>query len=167
MAPKTKGNGAIFSHYRYQLWRVWDEQKPLVMFIGLNPSNGDGETDDPTLRKLIAFVQNLENGKYGGFYIGNLFAFVASKPNDLLKSKQPVGEDNDLHLKEMAAKCKEIISMWGDYGVLHRRDKEVMNLFPDRNLLCFGVTNDGRNPVHPANPRLRSEKLALSDYRII
>jgi len=167
MTTITKGNGAIFSQYRYRLWRIWDEQKPLLMFIGLNPSNGDGEKDDPTLRKLTEFVRNLESDKYGGYYIGNLFAFVASKPNDLLKSKQPVGEDNDYHLKEMAVQCEEIICMWGDYGVLHRRDSEVMKLFPDRKLLCFGTTNDGGNPAHPANPRLRSAKLMLSEYSII
>ena len=23
--------------YRYALWRIWDDSKPAVMFIGLNP----------------------------------------------------------------------------------------------------------------------------------
>ena len=167
MTTITKGSGAIFSHYRYQLWRIWDEKKPLAMFIGLNPSNGDGEKDDPTLRKLTEFVRNLESERYGGYYIGNLFAFVSSKPNDLLKSKQPVGEDNDYYLKEMVAKCEKIICMWGDYGVLHRRDIEVIKLFPDKKLFCFGITEDGRNPAHPANPRLRPENLELLEYKLV
>ena len=80
----TKGSGAIFSHYRYQLWRIWKPEKPLVMFIGLNPSIGNEEKDDQTLRILREFLEPWENGKYGGFYIGNLFAFVASKPTYLI-----------------------------------------------------------------------------------
>ena len=38
---KEEINGAEFSEgrkYRYALWRIWDSSKPLVMFIGLNPS---------------------------------------------------------------------------------------------------------------------------------
>ena len=32
--------------YRYVLTRIWDETKPTVVFIGLNPSIADEETDD-------------------------------------------------------------------------------------------------------------------------
>lgn len=42
-------NGAIFSDdrkYRYVLWRSWDNEKPRVMFIGLNPSTANESTDD-------------------------------------------------------------------------------------------------------------------------
>jgi hypothetical protein len=35
-----------------------------VMFIGLNPSIADGETDDPTIRRCKAFVRSWG---YGGF----------------------------------------------------------------------------------------------------
>ncbi len=62
-----ENNGAIFSEckkYRYLLWRIWDRSKPLVMFIGLNPSIADGETDDPTIRRCKAFVRSWG---YGGF----------------------------------------------------------------------------------------------------
>ena len=39
--------------YRYVLTRIWDEAKSTVVFIGLNPSTADEETDDPTIRKCI------------------------------------------------------------------------------------------------------------------
>ena len=31
--------------YRYALWRTWDDSKPYVMFVGLNPSTADENTD--------------------------------------------------------------------------------------------------------------------------
>ena len=27
--------------YRYSLWRIWDKEKPIFTFIGLNPSTAD------------------------------------------------------------------------------------------------------------------------------
>ena len=42
--------GAHFSKsrvFRYALWRIWDKDKPAVMFVGLNPSTADETVDDP------------------------------------------------------------------------------------------------------------------------
>ncbi len=61
--------------YRYALWRIWDDAKPLVMFIGLNPSTADETEDDPTIRRCISFAQNWG---YGGLYMANLFVFRAT-----------------------------------------------------------------------------------------
>jgi hypothetical protein len=50
--------GAVISKdekYRYALWRVWDDSKPVVMFVCLNPSSADAEVDDYTVRRCIAF----------------------------------------------------------------------------------------------------------------
>ena len=63
--------GAEFSKcgkYRYVLWRIWDESKPIAMCIGLNPSTANHETNDPTIRQLI---DRLEYLGYGGFKIKN------------------------------------------------------------------------------------------------
>jgi len=58
-------DGAILSEceqYRYRLWREWDNSRPGLGFIMLNPSIADHQADDPTitrcLRRAIA-------GKYG------------------------------------------------------------------------------------------------------
>ena len=48
-------NGADFSpdrKHRYSLWRIWDRSKPLVMFIGLNPSTANESDNDPTIRSV-------------------------------------------------------------------------------------------------------------------
>ena len=149
MSSITKG--AIFSsdknsknpEYRYQLWRIWDDKKPLVFFIGLNPSNADCKEDDKTIAKLMNFAKQWG---YGGLYIGNLFAFVTPYPSELIKEKNPVGEDNDKHLKEMALKCEKTICIWGNDGVLQRRDEAVKALFS--KLYCIEKSKDN-NPKHP------------------
>ena len=51
---------AVFSQdrkYRYVLTRVWDKNKPMLVFVGLNPSIADETKDDPTIKKCIKFAQ--------------------------------------------------------------------------------------------------------------
>lgn len=58
---------AVFSdckQYRYSITRTWDETKPYVVFIGLNPSYADAEQDDPTLGRCISFAQGWGMGEY-------------------------------------------------------------------------------------------------------
>ena len=56
--------------YRYSLSRTWDESKPLIGFIGLNPSTADDVIDDPTITRCINFAKSWGGG---GLYMGNLF----------------------------------------------------------------------------------------------
>src|ERR1035441_6224581 len=42
--------GGVNQEYRYRLTRVWDESKPLAMFVMMNPSTADPNVDDPTVR---------------------------------------------------------------------------------------------------------------------
>ena len=70
------GNGAVFSPdriYRYVLYRVWDEAKPRVMFIGLNPSTADESVDDPTIRRCKRFAADWG---YGGANYGKPFCLA-------------------------------------------------------------------------------------------
>lgn len=78
--------------YRYALWRTWDETKPHVMIIGLNPSTADETKNDSTITKCINFAKSWD---YGGLCMANLFAYRATKPSDMIASNDPVGTDND------------------------------------------------------------------------
>ncbi len=101
ITQQTMNKGAIIStcgQYRYQLWRIWNEDKPLVLFVCLNPSTADARQDDPTIRRLTGFAYQLG---YGGFYLGNLFAFRSTYPSDLPAANDPVGPDNTNHLLAM------------------------------------------------------------------
>ena len=65
--------------HRYSLSRKWSE-KEQILFILLNPSNGDGINNDPTIRRLISISKNLG---YGGFKIVNLFTLITPLRNKL------------------------------------------------------------------------------------
>ena len=95
--------GARFSDcrlYRYQLWRIWDEGRPYLNVIGLNPSTADETRDDPTIRRCIDYAKRWN---YGGLFMTNIFAFRATLPAVMKKQVEPVGSDNDHWLIETAA----------------------------------------------------------------
>jgi hypothetical protein len=138
-------SGAEFSKcgkYRYKLWRIWDERLPKVMCIGLNPSTANAIRLDPTITNLIKMLKKLG---YGGFYMMNLFAWISSKPEDLLTCENPIGE-NESKLKEIEAICDDVIVCWGNFKQAENRIQEVLPNYP--NAKCFGVTKTGK-PLHP------------------
>lgn len=139
-----KHNGAEFSKcrkYRYALWRIWDDSKPLVMFIGLNPSTANEYSEDPTIRRVKKFAANWG---YGGFYMMNLFALVSPYPEDLKKCDDPLGE-NDGWLEKIASKCEKIIFAWGSFPEASERAKHVITQFNGYSLI---INKDG-SPRHP------------------
>lgn len=164
-------SGAVFSDdkkYRYRLWRIWDEQLPKAMCIGLNPSNADADNNDPTITNLIYMLQILG---YGGFYMMNLFAFISSKPEDLLTCDDPLG-DNDKHLDEVEKLCDKVIVCWGAFKSGTERIKQVLPKYPQA--LCFGINANG-TPFHPLammykgfvkNPKLTSYSKYLAETEI-
>lgn len=129
--------------YRYALWRVWDESKPTVMFIGLNPSTADETIDDPTLIRCINFAKAWG---YGGVYTANLFAYRATKPKDLLKRKRVVGKENNHWLQTLASKVEIIIAAWGNDGTYQNRAQQVKELIGPLHYLKM---NKSGEPAHP------------------
>ena len=130
-------------NYRYILSRELDKNKPFILFIGLNPSEADGELNDNT----VSFLEDIVAGwkKYGGFYMGNLFARVHTDSTEIHTKKLGRPELNDRYLIQMGKKCEMVIFMWGNKGALYGRDKEVMKKFP--NAYCLGLTAN-LNPRH-------------------
>jgi hypothetical protein len=129
--------------YRYILSRTWDETKPTVLFIGLNPSTADEKTDDPTIRKCIIYAKCWG---YGKILMANLFAFRSTDPNKLNHKADPVGPENDSYILKSASEVDLIIACWGNPGRLFSRDKEVISLIP--NLHCLKRNKNG-TPSHP------------------
>jgi hypothetical protein len=152
--------GATFSDcgkYRYKLWRIWDESKPLAMCIGLNPSTANAKTNDNTINILIRVMQQLG---YGGFYMMNLFAWISSHPQDLLTVIDPIGE-NDYYLDQVRKECNDVIACWGAFQQALARTEIVLERFPETK--CFGVNNNGT----PFHPRALSYKGLLSNPGLI
>ena len=129
--------------YRYVLTRIWDETKPTVGFIGLNPSTADEEADDKTIRKCIGYAKRWG---YGKLIMANLFAFRSTDPSLLKRVEDPVGPDNDSYIQKCVSESNLVIACWGNHGKLLNRDKVLMDSLP--NLVCLKRNKNG-TPHHP------------------
>ena len=135
--PKKSNYGG---EYRYQLSRIWDEAKPKILFIMLNPSTADAIKDDPTIRRIVRFSKSWG---YGGLYVGNLYAFSSTDPKGLKHTDDPIGPHNISHIKALLGLSERVIYAWGN------NEKE-----PDwlRDLVgspyCIDISKKGV-PKHP------------------
>ena len=128
--------------YRYTLWRRWGNG-PYAMFVGLNPSTADETVDDPTIRRCIAFSRAWG---YDALCMANLFAYRATKPADMLKQDDPIGPDNDAHLRQLAADAGVVVAAWGTHGTHGGRHRAVRKMLPALHYLR--LTKNG-HPGHP------------------
>ena len=129
--------------YRYSLSRVWDESKPYVLFIGLNPSTADEREDDSTIKRCIDYANRWG---YGGLQMANLFAYRATLPSDLKQTKKPVGVDNDRFIRELSRNAEMTIVAWSDDGTYLDRNIEVLKII--ESPMCLKI-NKSRQPAHP------------------
>jgi hypothetical protein len=126
--------------YRYQLSRIWDEEKPKVLFIMLNPSIADTDIDDPTIRKVITFAKSWD---YGGIFVGNLYAFRSTDPKVLRYINNPIGEDNIQHIQHLIGLTERVIYAWGN----HQKEPSWLCDLVDIPY-CIDVSKNGI-PKHP------------------
>lgn len=135
---------ALFSpcgKHRIWLSRIWDINKPMIMFIGLNPSKADHSEDDNTIKR-VKKISN--NSGYGGFYMMNLFTYISTDPKKLNIEQGNINLA-DRYLKHIASKCETIVFAWGNFKVFGR-DKEVKQIFPLASALHI---NKNGSPQHP------------------
>lgn len=150
---------AVFSdchQYRYALRRIWDESKPLALFIGLNPSTADAETDDNTSRVCINYAMRWG---YGGLLLGNLFAFCSTDQSVLHNVTDPVGPDNDIWLRQLQSEAQIVVCAWSATGSYRNRDKEVLSFIKSPH--CLIKLKSG----HPGHPLYKSAALQPVPYR--
>jgi hypothetical protein len=144
---KLEGNGAVFNDpntrlYRYALWRVWNKDNGLVMFIGLNPSTANERDNDPTIRCVMSFAYNWG---FGGVVMANLFGLISPYPEDLITCKDPLG-GNDQWVEALAKHCQRIVFAWGKFKETKLIASNVIEMFPEAYALK--LNNDG-SPRHP------------------
>jgi len=147
--------GAVFSPcrtFRYRLGRVWGDG-PTLTVIGLNPSTADETSNDPTVRRCIAFA--MREG-CGSLRMLNIFAFRATDPAVMKRAVDPIGPENDMWI--MQAIDGPVVAAWGVHGAFLGRGASVARAIP--GLLCFGQTKDG-HPKHPLYLRADSPLVNL------
>jgi len=144
--------------HRYTLTRIWS-QKPLVQFIGLNPSTADEVQNDPTVTRCINFAHSWG---FGGMVMTNLFAFRATKPKDLWKAADPVGPDNDFWLQHISSESEIVVGAWGTLGERLDRARQVIPLLPESKIRVLGLTKNGQ-PKHPLYLKKSLKPLTLEE----
>ena len=140
--------GADFSEdglYRYSLWRIWDESKPIIMFVGLNPSTANEETNDATIRRVISMAKRWN---FGGVYMMNCFPFISTNPYELIHSGS--NDVNDQWLRDISLKCQDIIFAWGAFDIVKEtgRDQELTQMFPGAMALVINKDGSPRHPLY-------------------
>ena len=137
---------------RFSLSRIWDSKKPKALYIMLNPSYADDESDDPTIRRLIFFSKKF---KFGGFYVTNLFSQITPYPKELNMDNNSK-KKNLIIISELIKKSDLIVYAWGN---LVSEPMQLRKLI--ESPLCFGINKNG-TPKHPLY--LRSDT-KLQDFR--
>jgi hypothetical protein len=140
---------ALFSscgRFRYRLGRRWAEG-PTVAFVLLNPSTADAERDDPTIRRCIDFARRLG---FGGLEVVNLYAYVATDPEELRRAGYLVGPEDDEHIRAVVAGCEKVVLAWGSHAARRERPGEVLRVLREAGVApyCLRVTGSG-HPEHP------------------
>lgn len=148
--PKDSKISATFSRcgkYRYQLKEIWDPDKPLVLWLLMNPSVACVEYSDPTLRRTGMFSRSWG---YGGQLVGNILAYRSTNKMGLLKVDDPIGPKNNEMILKMAKKAEMIVLAYGQPPKkLQGRGKETRELLRDHPNLCYLKLSKDGTPVHP------------------
>lgn len=189
--PAYLYKGATISacgRYRYRLWREWrlhplpaqwnmweDERgKPALdgaghqlgvpkrcVFIMLNPSTADGDTDDPTIRRCVGFAKAWG---YDRLEVINLFAYRTTNPRELLglnHADDPVGIDNQRYIEHALEDNGIIVCAWGAHGSHLGQDETVIGWLGGHKLHALKITADGQ----PGHPLYLPANLKLMEFR--
>ena len=139
--------------YRYRLGRTWHDDLPYVVWIMLNPSTADADTDDATIRRCTGFARQWQAG---GIVVVNLFAYRTAYPTELKAAADEgidiVGELNDEHIADAVfdPMTSLVVCAWGAGPGARRRAAAVHALVVEamREPMCLGITKKG-DPTHP------------------
>ena len=133
--------------YRYRLWRCWDTNKPMITFIGLNPSTANAFEDDNTIRKCMKFAKFWN---FGGIWMINLFAYRTKSPDIMKQAEDPIGSEAREYLDMTLDLTHTCVAAWGNHGEYQDRANEVLSIIREKNIpvKCLGKNKNG-TPKHP------------------
>jgi hypothetical protein len=118
-----------------------------VLFVMLNPSTADADSDDATIRKCMGFARRWNCTDLA---VVNLFALRATDPAELRAHSDAIGTGNDQFIYEAVLWHRErraaIVAAWGAHPFVKARARHVLRSFGPFE--CLGVTADG-SPRHP------------------
>lgn len=133
--------------YRYDLWREWDSNLPLVVWLMLNPSKADATINDPTIVRCVNFSTTWQ---FGRLAVANLFALRSTDPAALKTHSAPIGPENDQHIDRLISGADLIVCAWGAHGKFRNRGDAVLRKIKAAGKVahCLRMTKGGQ-PEHP------------------
>ncbi len=133
--------------YRYSLTVCWDEAKPRLLYVMLNPSKATERANDPTIERCERRAVQLG---YGAFRVVNLFALRETSPARLKKARYPMGRENMQFVSESAHWADDVLAAWGVHGAHRGQGESTLELLQKtgKPLFHLGLTKDG-HPRHP------------------
>lgn len=122
LLPGCRGSVAFGDERKeHRLWleRDWSAELShelkvsYALFIGCNPSTGDADEDDMTIRKNIAFTRRLDLAR---LVMMNFVTFRATNPKDLsLRAGDGLTmEENFRYMLNIALEAREVVIASGD-----------------------------------------------------
>lgn len=134
--------------HRLMLFRIWDEELPVLNWVMLNPSIAGAKDNDPTIRRCIGFSK--KEG-YGGLLVTNLFSRISTDPKGLTKNVPDAAYSDDF-IKYAASQSIACMVAWGNIPKIpayaDRAEKVLDILRKQHTIMCLGKTLAG-NPRHP------------------
>jgi hypothetical protein len=125
---------------RWNLRRLWEPSRGLVLFSGLNPSRAGVKVDDMTVTKGIGFAMLWG---FGGTMHGNAYPFITAYPKDLARCTREEIEKNDAEFLKMAHEAALVVLAWGSFPRFKERFREVARMLAPFKPVCLGRTKDG------------------------
>lgn len=135
--------------HRFLLQRKWDENKRKATIIMLNPSFADQIKVDLTVMKVGNYLAEHE---YGSLDIVNLFSYISTDPEKLVKNQDLIRRETDDYIVEALKKSDLVIIAWGsDQKKYVTRKREITGIIQKHagNVKCF-KDSQGRKGRHPS-----------------
>lgn len=148
--------------YRYALSREWLTGQGTVLFVMLNPSTADAQQDDPTIRRCIGFAQRWG---YRRLTVGNLYAYRATDPIELMAGQEAIGPENNAWLTRLAEDTDMCVAAWGASAYADTRAPEILALLADRVQVHALKRARGGQPRHPLYLRGDAQPFVLQPLR--
>ena len=137
--------------YRYFLKVPLSGGAGVCLFLMLNPGSRDEDRKRHPTRERCEWLAR--QWGYGELWTCNLFALRSPNPKDLRNRDDPIGPDNDAHIREAARQAKIIVCAWGGWRGAHSRARRVARTLIDERqsakLHTLGELTKHGQPRHP------------------
>ena len=158
--------------YRWSLTRRWNDKRPMVTWIMMNPSTADANNDDRTIERIIKFSSKWG---YGGLMVANVYPYRSPNPKECLEWAR-YWETNDWDARDALMQNENVITKlvkisskvivaWGANPDDIYLDN-ILAAISDggiNELYCLGTTKNG----HPKHPLARGKHYIPDDFEPI